>query len=372
MKPFIAALLLIPVGFLGSSVAFASYDFGPWTTGQSPQEIGRRVTDNFLPRPHMPQWEDTVIHYAEVCAWWGGLTFSRVSDDALLQGKLIQRFEPLFREDRRLIPDPDHVDWAVFAAVPLEIYQINHDLRCLALGEWMAQRQWSVPYGRRIPNDAIENQAKGLTWQTRLWLDDMFMITMAQAQAYRATGHRFYIDRAAKEMVHYLERLQQPNGLFYHSADAPFHWGRGNGWMAAGMAELLRSVTADNPDRPRIVEGYKKMMAALLKHQAKDGTWHELVDDPNAWPETSCTGMFTYALIVGVKQGWLDENTYGPAARNGWLALIRYLDDNANLAEVCAGTGPKNDREYYLSRPRVKGDLHGQATVLWCATALLR
>jgi rhamnogalacturonyl hydrolase YesR len=114
------------------------------------------------------------------------------------------------------------------------------------------------------------------------------------------------------------------------------------------------------------------MMAALLKHQAKDGTWHELVDDPNAWPETSCTGMFTYALIVGVKQGWLDENTYGPAARNGWLALIRYLDDNANLAEVCAGTGPKNDREYYLSRPRVKGDLHGQATVLWCATALLR
>jgi rhamnogalacturonyl hydrolase YesR len=372
MKLFPAALLLIPAAFLGSSLAFASYDFGPWNTGQSPQEVGRRVAENFLPRPHMPQWEDTVVHYAEVCTWWGALTFARVAEDAALQGKLVQRFEPLFREDKQLIPDPDHVDWAVFAAVPLEIYQINRDLRCLALGEWMAQRQWGEPYGRRVPNDATKNQAKGLSWQTRLWLDDMFMITMAQAQAYRATGHRFYIDRAAKEMVYYLERLQQPNGLFYHSPDAPFHWGRGNGWMAAGMAELLRSVPADNPDRPCILEGYQKMMVALLKHQASDGSWHQLVDDADAWPETSCTGMFTYALIVGVKQGWLDEKTYGPAARKGWLALIHYLDDNSNLREVCAGTGPKNDRGYYLARPRVTGDFHGQATVLWCATALLR
>jgi rhamnogalacturonyl hydrolase YesR len=320
----------------------------------------------------MTQWDDKVLHYAEVCTWYGALTFAGLSQDPTLQAQLVQRFEPFFREQKNLIPDPDHVDRTVFAALPLEIYPLNRDIRCLALGEWMAQKQWGEPYGRRVPQDARGNLSLGLTWQTRLWIDDMFMITMAQAQAYRATGHRFYIDRAAKEMVHYLDHLQKPNGLFHHSPDAPFHWGRGNGWMAAGMAELLRSLPADNPDRPRIMQGYRLMMAALLQHQDGTGMWRQLIDGRDSWPETSCTGMFTFAFITGVKEGWLDAATYGPAARKGWLALIAYLDPEANLREVCAGTGTNPDRKYYLDRPRKAGDFHGQAPVLWCASAFLR
>ena len=80
---------------------------------------------------------------------------------------------------------------------------------------------------------------KGLTSQTRIWIDDMYMITAVQVQAYRATDDKKYIDRAAKEMVLYLDSLQSPNGLFYHAHDVPFFWGRGNGWIAAGMSELL-------------------------------------------------------------------------------------------------------------------------------------
>ena len=82
--------------------------------------------------------------------------------------------------------------------------------------------------------------------------------------------------------------------------------------------------------------------------------------------------MFTFALITGGKNGWLDKETYGAAARKGWLGLITYLDENANISEVCESTNKKNDRQYYLDRKRVVGDLHGQAPVLWCATALLR
>ena len=71
-------------------------------------------------------------------------------------------------------------------------------------------------------------------------------------------------------------------------------------------------------------------------------------------------------------KGLLDNATYGPAARKGWLAMITYLDADANLREVCAGTGAKNERAHYLKRPRIIGDMHGQAPVLWCASALLR
>ena len=200
----------------------------------------------------------------------------------------------------------------------------------------------------------------------------MFMITAVQAQAFRATGDRSYIDRAAREMVFYLDELQKPNGLFFHTPDAPFFWGRGNGWMAAGMANLLRWLPANNPDRPRIMEAYRLMMVTLLKHQAESGMWLQLIDGPDSWPETSSTAMFTFAFITGVKEGWLDADTYGPAARRAWLALVTYLDADANLREVCVGTGAKNDRQHYLDRPRVAGDFHGQAPVLWCASALVR
>ncbi len=49
-----------------------------------------------------------------------------------------------------------------------------------------------------------------------------------------------YVERAAKEMAMYLEELQCSNGLFYHAPDVPYLGGRGNGWMAAGMTEVLR------------------------------------------------------------------------------------------------------------------------------------
>src|SRR5450755_4416645 len=37
---------------------------------------------------------------------------------------------------------------------------------------------------------------------------------------------RSYLDRDALKMVSYLDKLQQPNGLFFHAPDVPFFWGR--------------------------------------------------------------------------------------------------------------------------------------------------
>jgi rhamnogalacturonyl hydrolase YesR len=114
------------------------------------------------------------------------------------------------------------------------------------------------------------------------------------------------------------------------------------------------------------------MMAALLSHQAGSGMWRQLIDRPESWEESSSTAMFTYAFVMGVKRGWLPEETYGPAARKAWIALVGFLTPDGLLREVCVGTGKKNDLQHYLDRPRVTGDTHGQAPVLWSADALLR
>ncbi|MFC0184390.1 glycoside hydrolase family 105 protein [Pseudarcicella hirudinis] len=375
MKNAVKYLLAGWVAGISYVVNAQSGDLKHWPKGSSPEEIGLKVADRFVATPH-PNFgrpgPPNSITYPEVCAWYGALTFAKLSGNKALSDQLEKRFEPLENEEAKLIPIPDHVDHSVFGAIPLELYIETKKPKYLTIGKTIADKQWGSPEGPRATAESQKYYDQGLTWQTRLWIDDMFMITAVQSQAYIATGEPKYIERAAKEMVVYLNELQRPNGLFYHAPDVPFFWGRGNGWMAAGMSELLRVLPASNPDRKRIMEGYKTMMASLLKYQAPDGMWRQLIDDPESWPETSGTGMFTFAMITGVKNGWLDKATYTPAARKGWLALITYLDNNSDIREVCEGTNKKNDHQYYLDRKRITGDMHGQAPVLWCATALLR
>lgn len=89
---------------------------------------------------------------------------------------------------------------------------------------------------------------------------------------------------------------------------------------------MLRDLPADHPDRARILKGYRTMMAALVTYQGKDGMWRELIDHEEAWPETSSSAMFTFAMVTGVKNGWLDAGIYGPAARRAWIAVAGYID----------------------------------------------
>ncbi len=371
---FFNLLLLVNISLAKAQPA--SYDLNHFPNGKTPKEIGTRIAEKFLKTPHSkygnthPATPPTQITYPDVCAWLGGMWFAEVTKNKELFSRFESRFSPLFSTEKNLQPIPNHVDNNVFGSVPLELYMRTKQQKYLDLGLIYADKQWELP-------DKVKPEEKlwadqGYSWQTRVWIDDMFMITAVQSQAFRATGDRKYINRAAKEMVLYLDKIQLDNGLFYHSPEAHYSWGRGNGWMAVGMAEILRILPKDNPNRIRIMEGYHKMMAALLAFQEKDGMWRQIIDDPEAWKETSATAMFTYAFITGVKNGWLDKKTYGAAARKGWLALISYINDQDELTEVCEGTNIKNDRNHYMQRKRIVGDLHGQAPVLWCAAALLR
>lgn len=353
-----------------------NYNLSEWPAGYTPQETGMRLAEKYLATPHKSSGdvtstdEPTQITYSEACTWLGSIWFAGITGNADLLARLEARFLPLVNEKRNLLPPPNHVDNNVFGSVPLELYLQNGDEKFRDLGLFYADTQWTLPETADSVEQAYAD--RGFTWQTRIWIDDMFMITAVQSQAYRATGDRKYIDRAAKEMILYLDTIQLENGLFYHSPTAHFSWGRGNGWMAAGMAEILRAMPADHPDRSRIMAGYEKMMATLLKHQAEDGMWRQVIDDPEFWKETSSTAMFTYAMITGVKNGWLDEKTYGATARKAWLALVKYINDDDNMTEICEGTGTSSDRNHYMNRRRNTGDFHGQAPMLWCATALLR
>jgi len=354
--------LTICLVFAASATLAQNKYFADWPVGTAPADVGKLVAERFIPTPHMemnshgPQ----ALHYSHVATWTGALQFAGLTKDADLTIKLIDRFEPFFALTGSRVPRADHVDGTVFGALPLELYLQDARFRYRVMGLTFADAQWDRP----LPD--------GLSRQTRWWIDDMYMITALQLAAWRVTGDEKYLERATRSMVAYLAKLQQPNGLFFHAPDVPFYWGRGDGWVAVGMADLLRDLPPKHKSYKTVLAAYRRMMATLLTHQADTGMWRQLIDHPESWEESLSTAMFAYAFVTGVKNGWLAEDTYGPAARKAWLALVSFLTADGLLREVCVGTGKKNDLQHYLNRPRVTGDTHGQAPMLWTATALLR
>jgi unsaturated rhamnogalacturonyl hydrolase len=371
-RHLVAVLLLSGCARLnvtGAPGGSASLDY--WPAEASPREVGRRIAENFVARPLEFETNPTrqYVIYPEVVTWYGALEVASLTGDTALQRRLVRKSDMFRGEYAGRVSFDRHVDYSVFGALPLEIYLLTGQPAYRRFGLGFADRQWESP----TPD--------GISREARYWVDDMWMLPLLQVQAYRASGNPVYLDRTALAMSAYLDSLQQPNGLFHHGPGTPFYWGRGNGWIAAGMAELLRALPTDHPRRARIMAGYTKMMAALLKYQSRDGLWRQLVDRPESWTESSGSGMFTFAIVTGVKNGWLDSSSYAPAARRAWLALVRELGPDANIRDVCVGTnkasqevGPDLDKQYqfYLARGRRIGDLHGQAPMLWTAAALLR
>lgn len=355
--------------------------------GMELEVVAERIAEQFLsadPRRYAPEgydWEKPHgwrkgLTYAVVSLWVNALEFADKSGNESLEERLISHYNP--KSDKLYLNGDNHVDQSVSGALPLEIYLLTGRRDYYELGIRYADHQWEEPdpehpgaTGNFPYEIQLEYLAKGYSPQTRLWIDDMYMIIFLQTQAFRATQDMKYITRCAYEMVLYIDQLQKEDGLFYHSQKARLDWGRGNGWMAAAMPLLLKYLPKSNPYYCKIMKSYRKMMKALLANQRESGLWGQLVSDPDSWEETSGSAMFTYAFVEGVYNGWLPAK-YAKAARKAWIGLCSKLDEHANISDVCLGTDHQNDRDYYLSRPRVNGDPHGQAPMLWIVNAVLQ
>lgn len=295
--------------------------------------------------------------YKVACEWYGALGVASLTGNRELLDALVAKFEP-FKTNfvQNMLNGQAHVDRYIFGMVPLEIYLQTGDASYLPLGTETADAQLAG------------NQTRGA-------IDDMFMITGLQLEAYRATGDSKYIEFMADTMADYLA-AQQENGLFFHNVQqAPVHWGRGNGWFAAGMAEIMRDLPADSERYATIEAGYQRMMEGLLEFQSDNGLWYQVLDlpdDPNNWEESSGSAMFTYAMIAGVRRGVLDSAMYVPAIEAAWAGLESKISAQGEVSDICIGTWYEPTPAAYMALTRLVGDGHGQAPVLWAAAELLR
>lgn len=196
------------------------------------------------------------------------------------------------------------------------------------------------------------------------WCDSLFMSPPVWARLYQATGDRKYLDNMDSEwwatsdfLYNTNEHLFFRDSRYFDKTEAngkQVFWGRGNGWVMAGLARVLEMMPKDYPSRPRYEQQFKEMAEKIASLQQPDGLWRASLLDPASYPlkETSGSGFYTFALAWGINNGLLDRAAYEPVVRKGWQALVACVTPQGKLEHVQpVGADPKKfnptDTEVY-------------------------
>jgi rhamnogalacturonyl hydrolase YesR len=115
---------------------------------------------------------------------------------------------------------------------------------------------------------------------------------------------------------------------------------------------------------------FQRHIEGIVKVQSDSGLWHQLLDNPNSYLETSCSAMFIYAIARGVTKGYIHPR-FEAVARRGWEGVRSRIHPDGMIEGVCAGTGVSDVLEDYLSRPTPLNDVHGTGAVLLAGAEIL-
>jgi rhamnogalacturonyl hydrolase YesR len=177
------------------------------------------------------------------------------------------------------------------------------------------------------------------------WCDALFMAPPAWLELGRQTGDRRYVDFALAEfwsatafLFDPAENLYFRDSRFFERRDdrgRKLFWSRGNGWVLAGLANMLEALPADNPNRVGIEKLFRAMAEKIASVQKPDGYWPpSLLGPENSPAESSGTGFYVYALAWGVNHGLLDAAEYRPAIVKGWSALAKAVAKDGRVGWV--------------------------------------
>jgi rhamnogalacturonyl hydrolase YesR len=218
--------------------------------------------------------------------------------------------------------------------------------------------------------------------ENTMWADDLYMSTPFLCRYYQLTGDRKYIDDAARQFLGFKKRMFNPKThLMSHVFDlrrnipTGIPWGRGNGWPAFSLSEILAVIPEDHELRPQLLQFFREFCEGLLAVQDEQGMWHQVLTHPDAYPETSCTAMFSYAFSRGVQYGWFENpKPYIQAVFKAWEAINRIsIDRGANIHGVCRGSEFSFTPEYYKKEllPNLN-DTHGVGIVMLMGCEVLK
>lgn len=230
---------------------------------------------------------------------------------------------------------PDHVlfgDWQCCFQTYIDLYNILPDEKRISRALEVMEYEMSTP-------------RSDYWW----WADGLYMVMPVMTKLHKLTGNPLYLDKLYEYVLTSDSiMLDKETGLYFRDEKYvyPKHstpsgkkdfWARGDGWVMAGLAKVLKDMPADYKHRRFFEEKYRKMAQSVVSMQQPGGFWTRSLLDPEFAPgyETSGTAFFTYALLWGVNNGMLTDARYIDAARKGWNYLrTKALQSDGSIGYV--------------------------------------
>jgi unsaturated rhamnogalacturonyl hydrolase len=260
------------------------------------------------------------------------------------------------------------------------LWTATHDSE-LPLEPW--EREGYRAYCRKRADFYLKNavrQASGVFGHTvagfpdsssQVWADNLFMLVLFLAKGAVTLGKPKQFGEMVRQLeLHYQHLTDHTTNLLYHGwqfdQNGPEQdsggysgshingalWGRGNGWAAMAVAELLE--LCDDPDfsnfRPRIVEVITPHFQALLNCQRADGRWNTLLNQSASYPETSATAAIGYAFNKCARLGVLGTE-YAVAGKLSLEAVRQQIFSEGEVLGVSGSTPLLAELEAYNKIP---------------------
>lgn len=267
--------------------------------------------------------------------------------------KILQQIIDWFTEELPKQPEKN-INTMVQMATLADLYEITNDESYLPiLQEW----------GEWLFNDAIRTHSGGLQHVTfgdlnpeEMWDDTLMMSVIPLAKLGLVLKRDDYIKEAKFQFMVHIKYLQdKQTGLWYHGWTfkesnnfGSVFWGRGNSWITIAIPELfsLLHLSKDDETYKFLDESLTQQVDTLAKLQDDSGLWHTVIDDPTSYLEGSATAGFTYGILKGVAEGYLDKR-YLQTGLMGLTALFDNIREDGSLAKVFAGTPMGANAEFY-------------------------
>lgn len=190
-----------------------------------------------------------------------------------------------------------------------------------------------IKRAREVMEYQMSTSRKDYWW----WADGLYMVMPVMTKLYKHTNNTLYLDKLYEYLL-YADSIMfdKDENLYYRDAKYiyPKHktesgkkdfWARGDGWVLAGLAKVLKDLPADYAHYGFFADKFQNMAKAVVALQQPEGYWTRSMTDPQfaPGPETSGTAFFTYGLLWGVNNGLLAEADYMPCIRKAWNYLTK-------------------------------------------------
>ena len=232
----------------------------------------------------------------------------------------------------------DYADDIAITQTYIDVYRLKKDRRMI---------QPTIDVIKRVQTEKSPiAEKRGITWW---WCDALFMAPPVLAKLGKTLDDKSYYELNDKLFRETYDRLYNKEEHLF-ARDASFlineagegkreangkkiFWSRGNGWVAAGLARLLKELPKDYPKRAFYLSLYKEMMERIISLQQPDGLWRASLLDPESYPggEASGSGFYTYALAWGINNKVLDKAKYLPATKKAWAGLNTLVSNEGKV-----------------------------------------